>query len=462
MRVARVVAVALIVSVGGAVAGPEPELNPPAPAVKPALEPRANISRVEHKPAGDAPTLGPARAPVTIDLFFIAGAPTIKVPFELLRRLQEAHPSRIRIVYRLLRRGNSLLTPLAAAEAHAQGKFFEFMALVLKKPNQRREGILELARQAGLDIRRLEAAWEDGRHEATLDANEARRQRLHAARNPPPAATFNGVVTARGIIGTDYDTLEGEYLDAYDRALDMLDRGVPEAHLGEAFDRVAVARRPDQVFAPGPIDDPDPSEPLDAPPALVKTPIDTRGWPSMGAAGAEVPILVLCNLRSPACRKQIVNVVLKMRDLFGDQVRVVWGPMFDPAADDAAATTLINDAALCAEELGAGWSWVEQALNVTYRRHGGPGDPDKEIDAVIAATELDRGAVARCQASSAGASARVVARLRAAGVRSGPSLVVGGRIYPGGLGDARMLQAVVEDELAPGILEALVPDWTAR
>ena len=40
--------------------------------------------------------------------------------------------------------------------------------------------------------------------------------------------------------------------------------------------------------------------------------------------------------------------------------------------------------------------------------------------------------------------------------------MVGGRIYPGGLGDARMLQAVVEDELAPGILEALVPDWTSR
>jgi hypothetical protein len=170
-------------------------------------------------------------------------------------------------------------------------------------------------------------------------------------------------------------------------------------------------------------------------------------------------VTVLCNLRTVACRHQL-TIAQRVLDLYDGEVRIVWAPMFDPSAGDAAESTMFNDAALCAEELGAGWPWVEQAVNVGYRRAGRAGDADKEIDQVIEATELDPGAVARCLAASAGASARIVARVRKAGVKNGPSIVVGGRVYPGGLADYRMLQALVEEELAPGVLEQLAPSWS--
>ena len=439
----------------GGVARPDPET--PAPAKE--LAPRPNIERVDHQPAGEAPTVGPSNAPVTIELFFVAGASPTRGPFENLRKLQAAHPSRIRLVYRVLQRGSNLLSPVAALEANAQGKFSEFMAALLKKANVRREQLLEMARQVGLDTARLEQAWDDGRHDAALVANEIRRRRLHG-RNMPPDAAFNSQMLARPVVSLDYDELEAQYLDAYNQSLDKLDRGTPIAHLVDAFDRDTLVHRPSTPLAPGPIDDPDPDAAAETPGQLMAAPLDTRGWPSVGPADAPVQVVVLCNLRSSACRTQIVERALTVAGWYPDEVRLIWGPMFDPGADDAAASTMANDAALCAEELGNGWAWVEQAAQVAYRRHGKLGDPDKEIDDVIAATDLDSAAVAKCLAASAGASARAVARIRAAGVKSGPALVVGGRIYPGGLGDARMLQTLVEDELAPGILEDLVPDWS--
>jgi hypothetical protein len=423
------------------------------------LAPRQNIAKVDHKPAGEAPSIGPSNALVTIELFFVAGAQPTRGPFEQLRELQADHPSRIRLVFRVLQRGGNLLAPVAALEAEAQGKFLEFMAALVKKTNVRREQLLDLARGVGMDIGRLASAWDDDRHGAALLANESRRRRLHAG-NTLPSAAFNSEMLVRPIAGLEAKDLEEPYLLAYDRAIDKLDRGVPIHHLGEAFDREALVEREPQTLAPGPIDDPDPDAGADLVGQLVATPLDTRGWPSSGPADAEVTVVVLCNLRTVACRTQLVERALTVAGWFENQVRIVWAPMFDPAADDAGATTMINDAALCAEELGAGWSWVEQAAQGAYRRHGKPTDPDKEIDDVIKATDLDSAALAKCLAASAGTSARTVARIRASGVKSGPSLVVGGRIYPGGVGDARMLQGLVEDELAPGILEHLVPDWT--
>jgi hypothetical protein len=450
-RLAVVVAVAASASASVAVADDAPG----------ELAPRANVVRVEHRPAGTAPTLGPATALVTIEYFFTPGQQQTRATFSRLTQLQASHPSRIRVVYRIVKRGRELLLPIAAAEAHDQGRFFELMQLLERySTSLRRDAILDLARQIGMDTDRLQAAWEDGRHEAMLAANENRHKRLHG--KPAPEALFNGVAAVRALGSLEPDTLEGMYLDAYDRAIAALDRGVPRASLGELFDREAFLAPQDQVLSPGPIDDPDPLEPLAPPAVLLASPLDRRGWPALGPADAPVVVTVLCNLRTVACRNQIA-LAQRVHDLYDGLVRLVWAPMFDPGAGDAAESTMFNDAALCAEELGAGWSWVEQAINVGYRRAGRPADADKEIDLVIAATELDGGAVARCLASAAGASARVVARVRKSGVKTGPSLVVGGRVYPGGLApDYRMLQTVVEEELAPGVLEQLAPSWSPR
>ena len=44
-----------------------------------------------------------------------------------LERLQANHPSRIRLVYRIVKSGGRRARAYAALDAHAEGKFFEFM-----------------------------------------------------------------------------------------------------------------------------------------------------------------------------------------------------------------------------------------------------------------------------------------------------------------------------------------------
>ncbi|MBZ0231369.1 MAG: hypothetical protein K8M05_03400, partial [Deltaproteobacteria bacterium] len=58
----------------------------------------------------------------------------------------------------------------------------------------------------------------------------------------------------------------------------------------------------------------------------------------------------------------------------------------------------------------------------------------------------------------AGARAAVEAA-RAAGIGYGPTVVIGGRAYLGGFNEDRKAADRVADELAPGLLEALIPSW---
>ena len=54
---------------------------------------------------------------------------------------------------------------------------------------------------------------------------------------------------------------------------------------------------------------------------------------------------------------------------------------------------------------------------------------------------------------------RRVAAAIAAGVSHGPAIVIGGRIYLGGFTDSRAATPLVDAELAPGLLERMVPAW---
>src|SRR5262245_48962213 len=78
------------------------------------------VIRIEHHDPHAPPSRGSAAAPVTIELFFIPSS-TNRAQIRLLEQLQAEHPSRIRLVYRVLLRGAAGLASLAALEADAQG-----------------------------------------------------------------------------------------------------------------------------------------------------------------------------------------------------------------------------------------------------------------------------------------------------------------------------------------------------
>src|SRR5437588_8697413 len=140
-----------------------------------------HIARVAHRPAGDVPAIGPTDALVTVELFFIPGAVQSKAPYQALVELQARHPRRMRLVLRPLSRQGMILVPEAVMEAHAQGKFFELLdAVTAAGRSLSKQEVLALAAQVGVDAARVSSAWDDERHKAELDANEARRQRHYA------------------------------------------------------------------------------------------------------------------------------------------------------------------------------------------------------------------------------------------------------------------------------------------
>jgi hypothetical protein len=163
----------------------------------------------------------------------------------------------------------------------------------------------------------------------------------------------------------------------------------------------------------------------------------------------------------------LLRVVEPEVRLYPDDVRVVWAPWFDVGREDSAALTFLGDAALCAETIGSnqgelttspGWLWVREMYAQTSRMRGKKFDATKLIDAVAAKLDVDARALAACRARTSGATLDWVAAARRSGVpHVNSAVVIGGRIYDN-LTEQAVIQALVEAELAPGVLGSL-PRW---
>ncbi|HSR97271.1 MAG TPA: hypothetical protein VLM79_09485 [Kofleriaceae bacterium] len=437
-------------------------------AVPSAAEPRpapGHAERVEHRDPSTAPTRGPANALVTIEVFFVPGPNMPTGALRLLQQLQDRHPARVRLVYRIMKSGSTLLVPSAALEAHAEGKFFELMDELNKQRAQlKKEDLADLARKVGIDPQRVILASQFEHFRDVLDANQRRFERLHAGNTPSVLFNARAPKVALGAItATD---LEREYLGAYDRAIDKLDRGTPIAALADAFDAEAMSAAQPVVMTTGSPDDDVERSPLDHP--LASPPLRLDGLPSFGKPGvaAAIPIIVLCRPNDAGCSNLLRVVEPEMR-LYPDEVRIVWAPWFDVSRDDATELSLLGDAALCAEAIGSnqgelttspGWVWVKEMYTQSGRLHAKKIAGDKLIDTVAAKLDVDSRALSACRARIAGTTLDWIATARHAGMpRANSAVVIGGRIYDG-LTDQTLIQALVEAELAPGVLGAL-PRW---
>jgi hypothetical protein len=425
-----------------------------------------HADRVEYHDPATPPSRGPTGAPVTIELFFVPGLNMPANAMRLLHQLQDRHPTRVRVIYRILKSGATLLAPSAALEAHAEGKFFEMMdELARQRSALKKEDLLDLARKVGVDPQRVAQATQLEHYRDVLDDNQRRFERLHAV--TVPTVMFNAHMP-KLLLGTaTAGDFEREYDAAYGRALDKLDRGFAPGELAQAFDDEAMAGTPPLVVTLGaPTDEDDPRSPTEHP--LASPPLALDGQPSFGKPGAEarVPIVILCRPSDTACSNLLRVVEPEMR-LYPDDVRVVWAPWFDVGREDAAALTLLGDAALCAETIGSnqgelttspGWLWVREMYAQTSRMRGKKFDAAKLIDTVAAKLDVDGRALSACRARTSGATLDWVAAARRSGVpRANSAVVIGGRIYDN-LTEQAVIQALVEAELAPGVLGSL-PRW---
>lgn len=433
--------------------------------------PEGGVVRVEHRDPSTLPSKGPLNALVTVEVFFTPGQSSRVQSYRNLERLYANHPSRIRLVYRVVKSGGQARTPYAALQAHAEGKFFEFMDALnaVRDPNRITDKeLLELAKKVGLDADRLAIAMTrpPRAYNDVLEANELRRkQRIHGSPGLPNVL-FNGRLPTTQLSALGMTDLENEYKAAKALAEDLLDRGAHRGSLAEALDELDHPAR-DIIIQPGPTDEDLGDDPGDS--TLATPPLDVRGLPFYGAGEAVTTIVVMCSPTSSNC-VQPLRAARNIRDWYPQSVRVVWAPYYDLTREDAAELSLLSDAALCAERVGItledrdesfgnaaspGWRWVEAVLGENNRRRL---SPDKLLDKVVDKLRVDRRAFATCQAQIAGTSIAWIEAARRAGVRVTPSTVVGGRIY-GPITDHNTLQLLVEAELAPGILGEAAPSW---
>lgn len=425
--------------------------------------PGGQVVRVEHYDPSTTPARGPTNALVTVELFF---APSVtgstRLPaYRMLEALQQKHPTRVRIIYRIVQRGANPpgpQLPTLALEAYAQGKFFEFISAIhAQRMSMTRDQMLELGKKVGLDPQRAERAIVDDRYHDVIEANERRLERLRGTTSP--MVFFNSKPARSSLTSMSESDYENAYLEAYDRARDLLDKGIDRRDLLEAFDAEVLQAVQPLVITAGPSDDELETESSDHP--LADPPLSLDGLPSFGKpdATAPVPIVLLCRPNDQSCG-QTMRVLNRVHNTYRGEIRLVWAPWFEVAREDAADLTLLGDAALCAERIGSspddldaspGWQWVSEAYTQLQRAHGRTITPDKLIDSVSAKQHIDTKQLSACRARLASATLDWITAARRSGVTSSPSIVIGGRIYSG-LNDPTVIQQLVEAELAPGVL----------
>jgi hypothetical protein len=442
--------------------------------------PPGEVVRVEHRDPGALPSRGPANAPVTIELFFTPGQTSRTAGYHSLEKLQAQHPTKIRLVYRILGVSGSARLQYAALEAFAEGKFFELMdrinCVTIPMAQCRSRGgfttkeIVDMGAEIGIDPDRLatEMAHPSSEYDRVLAANDRRRkQRVH--NNILPTVLFNGKPPQTQLQALGAADLEREYQAARARADELVDRGASSDTLQDALDDDDAPAVPDVAPQPGPTDDELDQLPLEPP--LASPPLRAAGMPSYGSPNAAVTIVVMCAPTSDKCAapKRAAKVV---QDNYPDDVRIVWAPYFDTTKEDAGELGLLSDAALCAEQVGTssedelsepaspGWRWVD-AMLVEAASHHRHVPPDQVIDKIATKLHVEPRAFARCRAAVAGQSVAWATQARKSGVRTTPATVVGGRVY-GPINDWNTLQQLVEVELAPGWLGDAAPTWRRR
>jgi len=126
---------------------------------------------------GTAPSFGPADAKVTIVAFSDFQCPYCAEAGKVTEALREKYKDRVRFVFRnfpLPFHPNALPAAQAALAAAAEGKFWPFHDLMFANQEKLdRDGLLALAKQAGLDEKALGKALDAGTYKAAVEADLA-------------------------------------------------------------------------------------------------------------------------------------------------------------------------------------------------------------------------------------------------------------------------------------------------
>ncbi|MBV1859690.1 MAG: thioredoxin domain-containing protein, partial [Nannocystaceae bacterium] len=256
---------------------------------------------------GDAPTLGPETAAVTVVMFSDFECPFCVQGLETLKRLRDLYPDDVRIAYKALpldTHANALLAAMAARSAQAQGKFWEFHNLLFSGRRLDPSVILSYAKHVGLDMNTLVRDLDTLEYgpEVRRDARQARRLGISST----PTFFINGRVISGAKPLAEFDRVIGEELRYADnlRAAGVPDNQLYAETLRGGFEEVqyAKARRgldPDAVYT-----------------------VPLSDSPSKGSEDAPVTIVSFGDFACPFCAKGNATME-RIEAHYGDKVRMV-------------------------------------------------------------------------------------------------------------------------------------------
>lgn len=405
-------------------------LQPPTdPAPSAAVSDRAQAARKDADverfvvTLGDAPTLGPETAAVTVVMFSDFECPFCVQGLETLKRLREVYPDDVRIAYKALpmdRHPNALLAAMAARSAQSQGKFWEFHDLLFSGRRLDPSVILSYAQHVQLDMETLVRDLDTLEYgpEVRRDARQARRLGISAT----PTFFINGRVISGAKPLSEFDQMIGEELRYADdlRAAGVADNQLYAETLRGGFEGVEYAqgRRgldPDGVYA-----------------------VPLGDSPRKGPDDAPVTIVSFGDFACPFCAKG--NATMEsIQEHYGDKVRMVHKhkPLpFHPQADPAAR------AGVAAQTQGRFWEFHDALYAF------GPGFDAQDLRTIAKDIGLDVQAFER-EMNAQPAADRVEADLAlsmALGVNGTPAYFVNGRPLEGAYPEIHV-RLLVEEEL---------------
>jgi protein-disulfide isomerase len=127
---------------------------------------------VQNISVDDDPAKGPANAPVTIVEFTDFQCPACAAMHPVIEEVLKSYGDRVRFVVRdfpLDRHENARKAAEAANAANAQGKFFEYIAILFKRQNALDvPSLKKYASEIGLDRARFDAALDRGTYQAEV------------------------------------------------------------------------------------------------------------------------------------------------------------------------------------------------------------------------------------------------------------------------------------------------------
>ena len=436
-------ALALLLACGGA-SEPPPLSSPSAPAAAPedettrpaapgaeALE-AAEAALAEHPlhrvPLGDSPVLGPPEAPITVVAFSDFECPYCARAVASLEALRARYGERLRIVFRhmpLPYHRRAMAAHEAAVEAREQGGDEAFWAMhdrIFAFRDIAPERLEGHARTIGLDVDRFRAALGDGRHRDRIAVDRRLGNELGVRGTP----TF--FINGRRLTGAKPPEAFAALIEPLlVEAQARLAAGTPPAALYDALTADgATLAAPQQRRGPTRVSPP---------------PVPPHA-PRRGAAEPDLVVQVFSDFECPYCRR----LVPLLRRLEADfpEVQIVWRHF--PLSQHPRGRLASEVGAAIRAQAGDRAFW---RFHDALYEEGGPLVRERLLDVAASLEGVERQRIAAAVDGHAHTLeiAQDLAKGREVGVRSTPTILVGGLVVRGARSYLE-LEELVDEELA--------------